>query len=72
MAAGPSALASPVPTDPPRASTSGTFFSPKMSTDSAASLKKSRTLILCFDGTANQYDGDVRGPLSCMYALADK
>lgn len=30
----------------------------KMSTDSASGLR-SRTLILCFDGTASQYDGEV-------------
>lgn len=36
----------------------------KMTKDSTASLLKKRTLVLCFDGTSNQYDGDVRSRLS--------
>lgn len=35
----------------------------KMTKDSTASLLKKRTLVLCFDGTSNQYDGDVRSRL---------
>ncbi|GJE99338.1 DUF2235 domain-containing protein [Phanerochaete sordida] len=30
---------------------------PSMSVDSLAALAKQRTLVLCFDGTSNQYDG---------------
>ncbi|GJE99327.1 DUF2235 domain-containing protein [Phanerochaete sordida] len=31
---------------------------PSMSVDSLAALAKRRTLVLCFDGTSNQYDGN--------------
>ncbi|THH01914.1 hypothetical protein EW026_g871 [Hermanssonia centrifuga] len=42
---------------------------PKMSTDSG--MLKSRTLILCFDGTANQYDGDNTNVVK-FYSLLQK
>lgn len=65
----------PVSSSPePAASSSAVVASPtvpaemspatKMTKDSTASLLKKRTLVLCFDGTSNQYDGDVRSRLS--------
>ena len=44
------------PTTPAPPSTTPHPPNPKMPTKQ----KPARTLVLCFDGTANQYDGDVR------------
>lgn len=47
---------STIPPPQPEAPLAPNTSQPKMSTDD----RKPRTLVLCFDGTANQFDGDVR------------
>ena len=44
---------------PPAASPSSPEI-PEAKSSSTVDVPKPRTLILCFDGTAEQYDGDVR------------
>lgn len=63
--------AEPLPVPSPTIRTAPPAPPVKMSIDSAASLAKARTLVLCFDGTSNQYDGSNTNVVK-FYALLKK
>ncbi|KAI0648141.1 hypothetical protein C8Q79DRAFT_999579 [Trametes meyenii] len=61
------------PTRPSAASpiTSATSMSEDVASDAGDGVRKPRTLILCFDGTSNQYDGDNTNVVK-FYSLLQK